>query len=194
MRVAIAQMNVVLGDLPGNRNRIVEAAHKAAAMGVDVLLTPELSLCGYPPEDLLLRPDFYRSTEHTLATLAEATRILDVAIVVGHPLAAGDRHYNAATVFLRGQRLCTYRKQHLPQYEVFDEQRYFSAGDETVVFEHAGVCFGLAICEDVWYAAPAAKAKAAGADVLLVLNASPYHLDKAVDRQSVLEQRVAETG
>ena len=194
MRVAIAQMNVVLGDLPGNRNRIVEAAHKAAAMGVDVLLTPELSLCGYPPEDLLLRPDFYRSTEHTLATLAEATRTLDVAIVVGHPLAAGDRHYNAATVFLRGQRLCTYRKQHLPQYEVFDEQRYFSAGDETVVFEHAGVCFGLAICEDVWYAAPAAKAKAAGAEVLLVLNASPYHLDKAVDRQSVLEQRVAETG
>ena len=194
MLVAIAQMNVVLGDLPGNRNRIVEAAHKAVSMRVDILLTPELSLCGYPPEDLLLRPDFYRSTEHTLQTLAQATRELDVAIVVGHPLAEGGRHYNAATVFLRGERLCTYRKQHLPQYEVFDECRYFSAGHDTVVFEHAGVRFGLAICEDVWYAGPTMNAKTAGAEVLLVLNASPYHLDKAVDRQGVLQQRVAETG
>lgn len=194
MRVAIAQMNVVLGDLSGNRNRIVEAAHKAVSVGADVLLTPELSLCGYPPEDLLLRPDFYRSTEQALADLADSTRELQVAIVVGHPLAEAGRHYNAATVFLRGQCLCTYRKQHLPQYEVFDECRYFSAGHDTVVFEHAGVCFGLAICEDIWYPEPALKAKAVGADVLLVLNASPYHLDKAVDRQSVLHQRVAETG
>lgn len=194
MRVGIAQMNVVLGDLPGNRNRIVEAAHKAAATGVDVLLTPELSLCGYPPEDLLLRPDFYRATEHTLATLAEATQALDLAIVVGHPLLENGHHYNAATVLLRGARLCTYRKQHLPQYEVFDECRYFAPGKDTVVFEHGGVTFGLAICEDVWYAGPALNAKAAGADVLLVLNASPYHLDKAVDRQTVLQQRVAETG
>lgn len=194
MRIAIAQMNAVLGDLPGNVRRIVDAAQKMAQAGADVLLTPELSLCGYPPEDLLLRPDFYRSSEQALGELAAATEALDLAIVVGHPLADDGKHYNAASVFVRGQRLCTYRKQHLPQYEVFDECRYFSAGNETVVFEHAGVCFGLAICEDVWYTGPALNAKAAGADVLLVLNASPYHLDKAVDRASILDQRIAETG
>ena len=194
MRVAIAQMNVVLGDLSGNVRRIVEDAQKAAAAGADLLLTPELSLCGYPPEDLLLRPDFYRLTDVALAELAAVTAPLDLAIVVGHPLQEGELHYNAASVFVRGERRCTYRKQHLPQYEVFDECRYFSAGQNTVVFEHAGVSFGLAICEDVWYPGPATNACAASADVLLVLNASPYHLDKAVGRQSVLQQRVTETG
>ena len=194
MRVAIAQMNVVLGDLPGNVRRIAEAAGQAVTAGANLLLTPELSLCGYPPEDLLLRPDFYRSAEDALNALATATRDMDLAVVVGHPLAEDGQHYNAATVLLRGQRRCTYRKQHLPQYEVFDECRYFTPGNKTVVFEHAGVCFGLAICEDVWYAGPALNAKAAGAEVLLVLNASPYHLDKAVDRATVLDQRVAETG
>ena len=194
MRIAIAQMNVVLGDLAGNARRIADAARQAATEGADLLLTPELSLCGYPPEDLLLRPDFYRQADAALAQLAEETRTLDVAIVVGHPLLENDHHYNAATVLWRGERLCIYRKQHLPQYEVFDECRYFTAGQDTVVFEHAGVHCGLAICEDIWYPGPAANAKAAGADVLLVLNASPYHLDKAVDRQGVLQQRVAETG
>ena len=194
MRIAIAQMNVVLGDLAGNAQRIADVARKAVADGADVLLTPELSLCGYPPEDLLLRPDFYRQADAALAQLAETTRACNLAIVVGLPLLEDGHHFNAATVLLRGERVCTYRKQHLPQYEVFDECRYFSAGDETVVFEHAGVHCGLAICEDVWYPGPAASAKAAGAEVLLVLNASPYHLDKAVDRQAVLQQRVAETG
>jgi len=194
VRVAIAQMNVVLGDLPGNVRRMVDSARQAGAANANVLLTPELGLCGYPPEDLLLRPDFYRSTAQALSDLAEATRDLDLAIVVGHPLAEDDRHYNAASVFVRGQCMDTYRKQHLPHCEVFDEYRYFSAGHETLVFEHAGVNYGIAICEDVWYTGPALNAKAAGADVLLVLNASPYHLDKAVDRQSVLQQRVAETG
>lgn len=194
MRLAIAQMNVVLGDLPGNQRRITDAAENAAAAGAEILLTPELSLCGYPPEDLLLRPDFYRATDQALKDLALATRSLDLAIVVGHPLAEDGKHYNAASVLLQGRRMGTYRKQYLPQYEVFDECRYFSPGSETVVFEHAGVRFGLAICEDIWYPGPAMNAKAAGADVLLVLNASPYHLDKTVDRQSVLQQRIAETG
>lgn len=194
MRVAIAQMNVVLGDLPGNTERIIAAATQAQTAGAGLLLTPELSLCGYPPEDLLLRPDFYRQSEQSLAQLARETAGLDVAIVVGHPQLQGGNHYNAATVFLRGQRVCTYRKQHLPQYEVFDECRYFTPGHETVVFDHDGVRFGLAICEDVWFPQPAAQVKAAGAEVLLVLNASPYHLDKAVDRQTVLRERNAETG
>ena len=194
MRVAVAQMNVVLGDLAGNAHRIAEAAKRACAQGADLLLTPELSLCGYPPEDLLLRPDFYRSVDLALVALTQDTVDLDIAIVVGHPEQAGDLYYNAASVLYQGKRLCTYRKQHLPQYEVFDELRYFTAGGETVVFDHAGTRFGLAICEDIWFAAPAQAAKAAGAEVLLVLNASPYHLDKTVDRQSVLAQRVAETG
>ena len=194
MQVAVAQMNVVLGDLSGNAQRIVAAARAAAVGGADLLLTPELSLCGYPPEDLLLRPDFYRQSEAALEQLADATRDINLAIVVGHPLNDGGDHYNAATVLLGGQRLCTYRKQHLPQYEVFDECRYFKPGRETVVFEHAGVRFGLAICEDVWYTGPALNAKAAGAEVLLVLNASPYHLDKAVDRATVIRDRIIETG
>lgn len=194
MRVAVAQMNVVLGDLAGNAHRIADAAKRASAQGADLLLTPELSLCGYPPEDLLLRPDFYRSVDLALVALTQDTVDLDIAIVVGHPEQAGDLYYNAASVLYQGKRLCTYRKQHLPQYEVFDELRYFTAGGETVVFDHAGTRFGLAICEDIWFAAPAQAAKAAGAEVLLVLNASPYHLDKTVDRQSVLAQRVAETG
>ncbi len=194
MRVAVAQMNVVLGDLAGNAHRIADAAKRASAQGADLLLTPELSLCGYPPEDLLLRPDFYRSVDLALVALTRDTVDLDIAIVVGHPEQAGDLYYNAASVLYQGKRLCTYRKQHLPQYEVFDELRYFTAGGETVVFDHAGTRFGLAICEDIWFAAPAQAAKAAGAEVLLVLNASPYHLDKTVDRQSVLAQRVAETG
>lgn len=194
MRIAIAQMNVVLGDLAGNARRIVDVARKAVADGADLLLTPELSLCGYPPEDLLLRPDFYRQADAALLQLAETTQALNLAIVVGLPILEDGHHYNAATVLLRGERVCTYRKQHLPQYEVFDECRYFVPGHDTVVFEHAGTTFGLAICEDVWYPGPAASAKAAGANVLLVLNASPYHLDKPVARQAILQQRVAETG
>lgn len=194
MRVAVAQMNVVLGDLTGNVRRITDVAKQASALEADLLLTPELSLCGYPPEDLLLRPDFYRSVAHSLDDLARETAALDVALVVGHPEARDGRHYNAATVLYQGRRQCTYRKQHLPQYEVFDELRYFTPGEETVTFDHAGVRFGLAICEDIWFPEPAKAAQAAGAEVLLVLNASPYHLDKPVDRQTVLKQRVAETG
>ncbi|WP_448363925.1 NAD+ synthase [Fluviibacter sp.] len=194
VRVAVAQMNVVLGDLADNVRRLTDVASKAAADAVDLVLTPELSLCGYPPEDLLLRPDFYRSVDAALNDLARATAHLNLAVVVGHPELHDGQRYNAATVLLQGQRRCTYYKRHLPQYEVFDELRYFTPGHETVTFEHAGVRFGLAICEDIWFAEPASDAKAAGAEVLLVLNASPYHLDKPVDRQSVLQQRVAETG
>ena len=194
MRIAVAQINSVLGDLAGNVRRILEVARHAEAEGTDVLLTPELSLCGYPPEDLLLRPDFYRSVDLALADLANETTDLDMAIVVGHPEQAGSHCYNAATVLMQGKRLGTYRKQHLPQYEVFDELRYFTPGHETVTFDYAGVCFGLAICEDIWFDGPARDAREAGAEVLLVLNASPYHLDKTIDRQAILAQRVAQTG
>ena len=194
MRIAVAQINSVLGDLVGNVRRILDVARRAEAEGTDVLLTPELSLCGYPPEDLLLRPDFYRLVDLALIELARETTDLDMAIVVGHPEQSGSHQYNAATVLLQGKRLGTYRKQHLPQYEVFDELRYFTPGSETVTFDYAGVRFGLAICEDIWFDGPARDAREAGAEVFLVLNASPYHLDKTVDRQSVLAQRVAQTG
>ncbi len=194
MRIAVAQMNSVLGDLAGNVRRITDIARRAEAEGTDVLLTPELSLCGYPPEDLLLRPDFYRSVDLALVELAKETTDLDMAIVVGHPEQAGSHRYNAATVLLQGKRLGTYRKQHLPQYEVFDELRYFTPGNDTITFDYAGVRFGLAICEDIWFDGPARQARDAGAEVLLVLNASPYHLDKTIDRQAILAQRVAQTG
>jgi len=194
LRVAVAQFNATVGDLTGNVERILKCAAEGKARGAQLLLTPELALCGYPPEDLLLRPDFYRACKHALADLARETTDLDMAIVVGHPEQAGSHCYNAATVLLQGKRLGTYRKQHLPQYEVFDELRYFTPGNDTVTFDYAGVRFGLAICEDIWFEAPARKARDAGAEVLLVLNASPYHLDKTRDRQAMLEQRVAQTG
>jgi len=192
LKIAIAQFNAVLGDLAGNAARIAALAEEARTAGADLLLTPELALCGYPPEDLLLRPDFYRACARELAALA--AKVPGIAILVGHPLAEGDRRYNAATLLDGGRAVATYRKRLLPNYEVFDEERYFEAGDAACVVSVAGVRCGINICADIWEAGPAEAAAAAGAELLLVLNASPYHLDKHEDRAAVLRERVAATG
>jgi NAD+ synthetase len=209
VKVAISQFNCVLGDLPGNAASILRHAVRAKAGGAALMLTPELALCGYPPEDLLLRDGFYRDCAVALESLAvELGRLGGVDAVVGHPHQAGGKRYNAASLLRGGRVAATYCKHALPNYTVFDEQRYFSAGEQACVFELAGTRFGINICEDTWGAkgagwagvrldagpgAPQA-ARQAGADVLLVLNASPYHVRKQETRLDVMRGRVAETG
>ncbi len=206
VKVALAQINATVGDLAGNGARIVDAARRAHSNGARLVLTPELGLCGYPPEDLLLRPAFMRACAVALADCARALADLQgLFVVVGHPHQFGDRsdvrsnsvsvpqRYNAASVLSEGRVIATYCKRELPNYQVFDERRYFAsgrdAGQGAVVFEVAGLRFGLSICEDAWFDEPGEAAKAAGAQVLCVLNASPFHLGKLGER----EQRMAQT-
>jgi len=191
LKVAVAQINCVVGDLAGNARRILDAAVQAKAAGADLLLTPELALCGYPPEDLLLRPDFYRACARELQQLAADAPL---PMVVGHPEAWAGRHYNAATLLEGGAVCATYRKQRLPNSEVFDEERYFDTGDAPGIIEVEGVRIGLAICEDVWQPGVAEASRAAGAELLLSLNASPFHMHKLARRHEVLRERVAGTG
>jgi NAD+ synthase/NAD+ synthase (glutamine-hydrolysing) len=192
LRIAVAQFNATVGDLTGNVERIIDCASRAKARGAQVLLTPELALCGYPPEDLLLRPDFYRACKLALADLA--ARVEGIALVVGHPEESEGRCYNAATVIENGRQLAVYRKNNLPNYEVFDEKRYFSAGSEACVVTLAGVRCGISICEDVWVAGTAEQARRSGAELLLVLNASPCHLEKHQQRTQVLGDLVEAAG
>ncbi len=191
LKVAIAQINCTVGDVAGNAAKILAAAETARLLGADLLLTPELALCGYPPEDLLLRPDFYRACEREISALA--TR-LPLPAIVGHPLAHEKSHYNAASLLRDGRVEAAYRKHRLPTYEVFDEARYFKPGTAPGVFEIQGVRCGVNICADVWEPEPAQVARAGGAELLLVLNASPYHMNKQATRHATLRKRVAETG
>jgi NAD+ synthetase len=191
LRVAIAQFNAHVGDLTGNAARIVELAARARDGGADVLLTPELALSGYPPEDLLMRPDFYRACAAQLAILA---REAAVPIVVGHPEESAGQRYNAASLLADRRVAATYHKHRLPNYEVFDEERYFAAGREPCVVELNGVRCGLAICADVWESGAAESAALAGAELMLTLNASPFHMRKQARRYEVLRDRVAATG
>lgn len=196
LRIAVAQINCVVGDLDYNARLILDAARSAQGLGADLLLTPELALCSYPPEDLLLRPDFLLACARALAGLAlEAERAAPgLALLVGHPHLAGERCFNAASLIRAGRVEATYFKMRLPNYEVFDEERYFDEGSEPLVFEVTGVRVGVNICADVWESGAPEAAAAAGAQVLAVLNASPWHLDKSLAREQVLAGRVAVTG
>jgi len=220
MKIAIAQMNATVGDLAGNVARITEFADRAHRSGADVLVTPELALCGYPPEDLLLRDEFLEACDEALRDLA--ARVRDVTLVVGHPRAGEGKRYNSASIIQGGRIIGLYDKVRLPNYTVFDEERYFEPGAKPFVFGVDGVNFGVNICEDTWgsqgpatarrrssmrdervginicadswnAAAPRA-ARDAGARVLLVLNASPYHVGKQSVRYDIMRERVAETG
>lgn len=192
LKIAVAQINSVVGDIAGNAGLLRDAAIAAREAGANILLAPELALCGYPPEDLLTRPDFYRACERELAALAEATQGIDV--VVGHPELAGSTCHNAASILRDGKVLHTYRKMRLPNYEVFDEVRYFKPGDAVCVFEVKGIKVGINICADIWEQGPAEATVAAGAKLLLVLNASPYHMNKQQQRYEVLRERIVDDG
>jgi NAD+ synthase/NAD+ synthase (glutamine-hydrolysing) len=191
LKIAMAQINSVLGDLDANVAQIAAAAHEARRMGAEVIVTPELALSGYPPEDLLLRPDFLRASENALRHLA--AQLGKITLIVGHPALRNGRCYNAATILRPHREALSYFKQRLPNTQVFDEARYFAPGDTPLVVELNGVRAGLAICEDVWYPEPARQAKTAGAEILLALNASPCHLGKQSERARILAQRVQET-
>lgn len=195
LTVAVAQFNATVGDVAGNARKIADWALRARAAGADLLLTPELALSGYPPEDLLLRPDFYRVCDEALAELAT---IEGIAILVGHPEQAGEgpnRHrYNAASLLRDGERQQTYRKGRLPNYEVFDEARYFDADGTPCVFDVAGIRCGVNICADVWEAGPYEAACASGAELMLVLNASPFHGGKHAQRVAALGERATSQG
>jgi len=222
--VALAQINCTVGDLAGNAAKIVDAASKARTQGADVLLTPELSLCGYPPEDLLLRESFFSAAREHLDSLAIAIEQTAPGLkaIVGFPEKSGSYVYNAAALIEGGEVTGIYRKRNLPNYTVFDEQRYFHPGDTPLVFEANGVRLGILICEDIWGnlgplttrpepsldqlkgmlasrpeawdAKAALAARQAGAQALLVLNASPYHMRKSATRYGVVRERIKETG
>ncbi len=191
MKIALAQINCTVGDLSGNAAKILDYSQRAQAQGASLMITPELALSAYPPEDLLLRDGFISACLDSLHALAAAVQ--GITVVVGHPDQVGDKRYNAASVLRDGKILATYHKLKLPNHTVFDEVRYFRRGSEACVFEHEGVRFGINICADIWEPEPAAKAKQAGAEVLLALNASPYHMQKQATRHTAVAERVAET-
>jgi NAD+ synthase (glutamine-hydrolysing) len=211
VKVALAQINATVGDLEGNGRKIVDAARQAHALGVRLVLTPELGLCGYPPEDLLFRPSFMQACARQLCQIAEELRDCEgLHVVVGHPHQFGERgdlrsrsvsvqqRYNAASVLAGGRVTGTYCKRELPNYQVFDERRYFASGRDAglgaLVIDVGGVRFGILICEDAWFEEPPRAAKVAGAEVLCVINASPYHLGKVAEREEAMARRVHETG
>ena len=211
IKVALAQINATVGDLAGNARRIVDAARRAHAAGAQLLLVPELALCGYPPEDLLLRPAFMQGCADALAGMAaELASCEGLHVVVGHPHQFGVRgdvrtkstaqplRFNAASLLAGGRIAGTYCKRELPNYQVFDERRYFASGRDAgqgpLVFEVGGVKVGVLICEDAWFDEPAQVAQAAGAQVLAVINASPFHLDKAGEREQRMAERACATG
>ncbi|WP_395668487.1 NAD+ synthase [Rhodoferax sp.] len=202
LKICIAQLNLLVGDLAGNSEKIVAAAQQSHAQGAALLLTPELSLCGYAAEDLFLRPAFIAACDDALNALAQQLALFDgLTVVVGHPTGDDQRtksvatqnRFNAASVLQGGQIVATYRKRELPNYQVFDERRYFAPGDGVCVFSvgqgDSVVRVGLLICEDAWFEAPARLAKQAGAQLLAVINASPFHVGKGYEREEVMGKR-----
>jgi NAD+ synthase (glutamine-hydrolysing) len=203
LQICIAQLNFVVGDMTGNARKIIDAARKAYGQGARLVLTPELAICGYAAEDLLLRPAFIDACDDALKTVArELAGLNGLHVVVGHPDGGGiqsrsvsvSKRFNRASVLCEGQVVASYAKQELPNYQVFDERRYFTPGSESCVFELSGVKMGLLICEDAWFERPAQKAKEAGAQLLLVLNASPFHVGKGLEREVQMGQRVQNCG
>ncbi len=192
MRVALAQVNTVVGDLDGNRARILAALAEAREGGADVVVTPELAVTSYPPEDLLLRPAFLRAAEESAREIAAACTGL--VALVGTPWRFGDELANACAVCADGEIRALYRKRLLPNYGVFDEDRYFDPGDEPLVLPLAGLRAGLTVCEDVWQPGPAADLAAAGAEALVNLSASPFHVGKAEEREEMLAGRARDHG
>ncbi|MDM8347600.1 NAD+ synthase [Pseudomonas sp. sp1636] len=191
LRVVMAQLNLRVGDVHGNVESIIEAACNARDQWqADVIVFPELALCGYPPEDLLLRSSMQRRIEQGLRRLQD--EVSGLYLVVGYPWLEDELRYNACAVIADGQLLASYFKQKLPNYRVFDEKRYFEPGNQPCVVDIKGVAVALNICEDTWFAEPMAQARAAGAQLMLSLNASPFHLDKQREREEVLAERARE--
>ncbi|MEP6885816.1 MAG: NAD+ synthase [Gammaproteobacteria bacterium] len=194
LRCVMAQLNLVVGDVDGNTSRIVAAAVTARDQhGADVVLMPELAVSGYPPEDLLFHSGMRTQVGRSLERLKEEVR--GITLIAGYPEYDGAKIFNSAVVIRDGAVIANHRKACLPNYRVFDEKRYFTPGTEPTIVDLNGVKAGVLVCEDVWDSAPALQARAAGAQVLLVINASPYEVDKQTQReQEIGRGRVGETG
>ncbi|MBL4820979.1 MAG: NAD+ synthase [Gammaproteobacteria bacterium] len=188
LKIVMAQVNLLVGAIQANTNTVIAAAKEAIEVhNADLIAFPELTLTGYPPEDLLLRPSNKPRIEKALKKLTEAS--LNIYLVVGYPHSQGDSLFNALSVIKSGNILATYHKQSLPNYQVFDERRYFSAGSEACVTDINGVQVAFTICEDIWEEGPVLQARDAGARLLVNINASPYHLNKISERQDLLKRR-----
>ncbi len=203
LKLCIAQLNFVVGDTGGNAQKIIAAARAAYAQGARLVVTPELSICGYPAEDLLLRPAFIAACDDAVKTVArELAGLKGLFVVVGHPTGgdirsrsvAVQRRFNAASVLSEGRLLETYAKRELPNYQVFDERRYFTPGQGTCVFQVDGVSVGLLICEDAWFDEPGQLASESGAELLVVINASPFHVGKGGERIARMAERARVLG
>ncbi|MDH5190201.1 MAG: NAD+ synthase [Gammaproteobacteria bacterium] len=191
LRISIAQVNLLVGDIAGNMQHILDAITTARdEQHTDVILFPELTITGYPPVDLLLRPDFRKKTANAISSLAKHVKGIDV--VVGYPCEQDNKLYNAASLIRDGKIISTYFKHRLPNYGVFDEKRYFDEGTEPCVVDIKGVPVGITICEDIWFPEPVNKSVKAGAKLIFNLNASPYHLSKTHEREDVVAQRIHE--
>ncbi len=196
LRVVMAQLNIRVGDVYGNVEKVIEAAHKARdTLGAQVIVFPELTLCGYPPEDLLLRSSMQSRIEKALTMVKEQTS--GIVVVIGFPWVESDGHenaarYNSCAVIADGEELARYYKQHLPNYRVFDEKRYFEPGSGPCVVNLYGIQVGITICEDIWFSEPLKQACDAGAQIMLTLNASPFHRGKQAEREALLAQRASE--
>ncbi|BBN59378.1 NAD+ synthase [Hydrogenovibrio marinus] len=192
IKIVMAQINPIVGDIDGNVHMIIEAAQQAKQQHeADIVVFPELTITGYPPEDLLFRQALYIQVDAALSTICEAVQ--DVVVVIGYPMMddLGER-FNMAAWIEKGQIQASYIKQNLPNYSVFDEKRYFESGDQSCVVTYKGVSFGLLICEDIWKISPASQAVASGAEALLILNASPFFSEKHQDRIDVVKRRISE--
>jgi NAD+ synthase (glutamine-hydrolysing) len=189
LKIALAQINFLVGNIVANVDNIIKAANTARdELGADMIVFPELIVTGYPAEDLLFRADFIEEANNAIHYIAESVN--DIALVVGFPELADGKLYNSAAVLHQGITLACYRKQALPNYGVFDERRYFTAGNQPCVFEFNGSFIGLTICEDVWQKGIIDANKQAGAEVLLTLNASPFNLGKIHQREAVICSQV----
>ncbi len=191
--LALAQLDLAVGDVAGNAEKIVAYANRARdEMQADLVVFPECSVCGYPPEDLLFHSGLRKMVEDAIVEIRDSVR--GIAVLIGFPEYDDDTIYNTAAVLLDGRVLCRYRKQKLPNYSVFDEERYFTAGKEAAVFSLLGIRIGLNICEDLWQPGPLGDSRSAGAECIIAINGSPYEIKSQRNREAEVRTRVAEIG
>ncbi len=193
VKVALAQIDLAVGDVAGNTAKIIDYAARARDKErADLVVFPELSVCGYPPEDLLFHAGLRHSVEKAVAEIRDG--VLGIAVLIGFPEYDGDNIYNSCAVFSDGHSISHYRKQLLPNYSVFDEERYFKAGKDAAVFKLNGIRLGMTICEDVWRPEPIARSRSAGAECIIAINGSPYELDTQGRREETVRSRIEEAG
>ena len=192
IKIALAQLNFTVADIKTNTAKIIAAIAEAKQQQADLVVFPELSVTGYPPEDLLLRPDFIRQAQAAVDQIKLHTD--GIVAVIGCPLQHGKRLYNSALALSNGQVIAEYHKQALPNYGVFDEQRYFNAGHQLCLIEVKNTQLALTICEDIWQAGIIARNREAGAEIILALNASPFHAGKVHQREEIIGEQVEQAG